>query len=414
VSNIDYLCGVYQALHSFGLDKTAGAAPAPEASEPSVAPGFMPSPDLAQGALTAGLAAAPFAGLIGQKPIIHDPLQGAKGTSFKTMGEVARAARAGDVLMTSKPEGSLWKHTITPFGGSEFYHAQPVTHTRKFRGRQQGVTTSAGELYKEPGATGHDLVDVPGRIPQELEHAGYSDVVLLRPKQPLNKAQTRAFTGQALDRSSRGYDYGNAVKSWLKDVFVPKLPGITDRGAQTICEGNICSTVPAQALKDVAGIDVVPGKKAKDVFPTDFLRSENFELVGSHVNPQNYKMSPAMRKAMPYAARAGLGAGMAGTAYMATEYPEYSGAIPGALAGDMAATALSRKLRPQDYQEFIPSAFDAAESLLADPVAHRKYIRNFGLRRLPAIAAGAGIGTAATYGLVNKIRELMGKDNQEG
>jgi hypothetical protein len=126
-----------------------------------------------------GLAAAsPFAGLIGERPIIHDPLQGAVGTKFKDLTELGRHAQPGDVIVTSKPGGSKFKNIIMPTGRSQFYHAQPVTG----RANGMGYTFSAGDMMGNADSV-REALNFDHAIPDYLADADthYSDAVLLRP-----------------------------------------------------------------------------------------------------------------------------------------------------------------------------------------------------------------------------------------
>lgn len=334
----------------------------------------------------AGVAgAAPFAGMIGEQKIIHDPLAGAKGQVFRSMEDLSRAAKAGDVLVMSKPKGSMFKTLITPVSGSEFYHAQPVLEKK----RGMGTTADTGSLFS---GSDKSLRRQVKPVHESAAESKYKDVVLLRPKKPLTEAQAKAFSTDAMRRSSKDYATGQAVKNWAKDIFVPKIKGVTDRGPQTICEGNICSTVPSMAMDKATGRGVVPGKTAKDVMPADFLRSTEYELVGSKI-PSRSKYTAsheAIRKARPVLSRALLGAGMAGTAYGASEDPAVLGGVAGAAGSTVGGTLLANKLLGEEASERALPAFGnlmrAGDESLATTVG--KLVT----RRVPLLVAGGGLG----------------------
>jgi hypothetical protein len=358
-------------------------------------------------------AASPFAGLIGQKKIIHDPLQGAQGQRFRSMKELQAAAKPGDVLMTTKPKGSLWKNFIAPFSGSEFYHAQPVVGRRA----GQGTTATAGEFnpsvfekFKPKDIIREDVDEIAKAMRGE-----YPDVALLRPKN-LSAAARKEVAERSMGRAVKNYDTVQAIKGWLKDVFVPKIPGLEKLGPQTICEGNVCSTVSSQALHDVTGRSVVPGKAAKDIMPPDFLRSSEYELVGSKVDPSRYRMSPALRKAAPYLTRGAIGLGLGGLAYGATEEPELIGAGAGAYgAGKGMEKYLAKRLGDKRVWKEFPLPFDTLEAMM-DPSRKNRWqkLRRFGGRRLPVVAAGGLLGYGAAKGLKHLFSDDEDSKGNEG
>ena len=351
------------------------------------------------------LAAAPFAGMIGQKPVIHDPMRGAKGQRFQTMQDLSRAARPGDILMTTKPRGSAFKGTITPLSGSEFYHAQPVVGRRG----GLGTTVDTGQFYAHENLpkTQH----LKGEAPEisKAMRGMYPDVALLRPKKPLTPGQQKKFVERALQRAYPDYAYGKAIESWLRDLFVPKLDALNKNRPPVACEGNICSTLPSQALYEASGRNVVPGKVPQDVFPTDFLRSENFELVGSKLRPKLYEKPEWFRKAMPYLTRGAAGAGLAGTAYAASEDPNMVGVPVGALGTSMGADTAARKLMadPERYRDVVPTSMDALQStFMTHPeLSTKQILGRYLTRRIPLLAAGGAAGYYSLDALRNKLRK---------
>lgn len=351
--------------------------------------------------------ASPFLGLIGEKPMIHDPVFGAKGTQFKSMKDLSAAAQPGDVLLTTKKK-SPFKRFISPISGSEWYHAQPIVDRR----RGHGTTISAGELdisgVKNPEkARGliQELLESTDPAHREMARHGYEDVVLVRPK-GLNKGQTDKFVRQSLLRSGKEYDMGHALKAWARDIFVPKVEALAG-GAQTVCEGNVCSTVPSQALHEATGKRVIPGKPAQYTMPQDFLRSDQYELVGSRLKNRKELGGTALRL-MPYASRAAIGAGLAGATYAATENPEYTGILPGAAAGSALGTHVYKQFRPnaKPYTPASnPSLSEALSTLFFDQEIPRQVVhKNFLKRRLPWLVGGGIAGGLATSYLTNKLR----------
>ena len=259
-----------------------------------------------------GLAAAsPFAGMIGQERIKHDPTRGAKMHRFQDMDELSRRARPGDIILTSKAESS-YKTPQSGMFGSEYYHAQPVVGRRG----DQGTTVSAGDYpekkYKQmPRRTFDKKIET---VKDMMLGEEYADAVLLRPKRKLAPAELEKFVASNIERSKAGYSKPRAVSAYLKDVFLPKLvPASTLNrlgGVTRACVGDICSTAPAQAFTEATGKSVVRGKSAKNVMPADFLRSEHFTPVGRLGTGTR-----AVSRLRPFAARAGIGLGLAGIAY---------------------------------------------------------------------------------------------------
>lgn len=354
---------------------------------------------------TMGVAAAsPFAGMIGQKPIIHDPLQGAVGEEFKDLKALQRKAQVGDVLLTSKPKGSVFKHFITPTGDSQFYHAQPVIG--QFVGG--GSTASAGDFHA-------DVMEGRTKFqPRETEYitrymnspaTGYDSAVLLRPKRKYTPAQKKQFQREALDRVGREYDNEKAVGSWFHDMFVPKWDFLSKHRKDVVCEGNVCSTLPAMAHHEVTGQRVVPYKASQDTFPTDFLRSQEYELVGSHVSPEVRRIESSLgRKIGPYAMRAGIGAGLAGGVYGASENPDMAGAVGGAL-GANALTNLAVAKGGIDFDK-LPGLTDLFITNMGkdfDPATKRNLWKNFFTRRVPLVALGGAAGAGVVHAARNAL-----------
>lgn len=406
-------------------------------------------------ATAAGVAgAAPFAGLIGEKKIIHDPvLSKTKGQQFKTMEGLAEAARTGDVLLTTKPSGSMWKQVTRPLTSSEFYHAQPVIgemgmmidpkgklqysdelaqeilESKGLKARQP-FTTSSGNIeqaQKWKEGLKHFLESGKGTISAEMAEHGYPDVVLMRSKATAKASpeQMKKYVEQAYQRGVSDYDFDRAAKTWLKDVFVPKVEGVTGKAPlPEVCVGNICSTHPAMAAEEAFGTKVVPGKASMDVMPADYLRSKSYEAVGSHLpSKSKYMMDPRLRKALPYLTRSGIGAGLAGATYAGVEQPEIPAALVGGTLAGTALTPLAERHGPKYLEglkgiaekdvpfaakQQVPSFIDLLRSRFLSggkDTARKEVLINFLKRRLPITAAGALAGGGAMYAARQALKD---------
>lgn len=395
----------------------AVARPLPAAEAPAPQEGS----NLARNVAVGSLAAAPFAGMIGQKSLKHDPTLGhAAGQRYKDLEELSRNARPGDVLALGKPEGGFFKHMIAPVAGSDFYHVQPVFGQETHNGITRGLTSNTGALsdYDLPHKKRiRNMQEDAPWVGGDLEKHKYHDVVLMRPKQKLTPAQQKVFNEQAMIRSAQPYDTTKAVSNWLKDLLVPKIKGVTDRGQQLAgeCEGNICSTVTSQPFHQATGKSVVPGKAAQDVMPADFLRSDEFEPVGHHLSRKTKGMlrnpyQRAFQKAKPVLTRAGIGATLAGGAYATSEDPALGGAVVGAGAAGLTGHMLARHHLGERAAQALPSPNDLAASFMvggsgADAKALRTHL---GTRTVPLYAAGALAG----YGGVKGLQHLWKKHKE--
>ena len=393
-----------------------------------------PEKHLGRNVAMGAAAVAPFAGMIGQKPLHNDPLVGENtGKKFKTLDELSRHAQPGDIVITNKGSEGPFKKFITPMTGSEFYHAQPVVGRR----RGHGLTTDIGMIGKH-NRTVPDMLKDTFQV-KTLKH-DYDDVVLLRPKKPLTAKQLEVFNREALHRArlDPGYDVRKAVGVWTRDVFVPKIKGFTGTGNQfsqskkdlvqsidkktftvkgaprsySYCSGNVCSTAPAQAYTKATGRHVLPGKAAKDMFPTDFLRSEEYEVVGAHLKPKKH-WHKVVKAVGPYAVRAGLGVAGAGAVYTASKHPDETGGLTGAVAASHFSTRLNRhyatshtaaQMRIPGLEEVVRSHIKGSDLETAvGPEGSRKYLTRWLTRKVPIIAAG---GAAGYYG-TKTLREYI-------
>jgi hypothetical protein len=409
--------GLLKASKHLGLHKTAVApspspAPGTTAPEPADTPTAWSTKDKLQAGLAGTAAVAPFAGMVGQAPLKHDPYYGGGGQRVKSFQEMQRMAQPGDVVLTTKPGGSIWKHFISPIAGSEFYHAQPIVGRRN----GQGLSGSAG-VYADPDFakdTPKQLRDQTPTLSKAMKEDHYAGGVLMRPRD-VSSAEKNLIADKSLTRLKRDYDASATPGLWLKELFMPKVPGVTDKGPQTVCEGNVCSTLPAMATHEATQgrVQVVPGKAAKDVFPTDFLRSSAYEPVAAHIPQQMAELSPEWMKARKLLSRGALGAGLAGATYAATEDPAYAAApVGGALAYKGVQGALKNwhprvaGKSPAAAQEAMgkvfPTVFEGLEGIADKTLENRgNILKHFGTRTLPAIAGGSLAAYLGARGLEN-------------
>jgi len=341
-------------------------------------------------------ALAPFAGMVGQQPIIHDPHLNRGIHRFNTVEQLQRRARPGDVILTSKPTGTIWKHMISPVTGSDFYHVQEVVGRR----RGDATTTTAGHLATEDIAGNRRAL---GKLPSIAGYSdayGYPDVLLLRPKKRMTPTELRAFQDEVVRRSAQTYNDGRAVETWIKDVFMPKIKGRERAAAPPVCEGDVCSTSPAAGYR-AAGRAVVPGKKPSEVFPSDYLRSKNFKAVGARLSGES-RWSPLTRRAVPLVTRAGIGAAMAGGTYLATENPDIVGAAAGAGLG---LTLANKYLRDPRYPKYpLQHTWGLLANLGVEKGRDRlQTMATLAKKYVPAVAGGY-LG----YKAIGKIRDVLG------
>jgi hypothetical protein len=225
-----------------------------------------------------------------------------------------------------------------------------------------------------------------------------------------------------------------AVGTFFRDIFTPKIGAIKNMRPETICEGNVCSTMPAQSFHKATGRSVVPGKPAQDVFPTDFLRSDAFDMVGSHTTKEVQAIEKGLARRMgPWALRGGMGAAMAGGTYAASEDPR--GAAEVACGARRRAGSEQRDRRPhglgqrspaevpaQTAQEDprVPAAWEQMPTFVEGLSAlkeegglrnadNRKIFGRFMTRRMPAVAAGS----ALAYGGVKGLEHLYDRATSE-
>jgi hypothetical protein len=124
-----------------------------------------------------------------------------------------------------------------------------------------------------------------------------------------------------MERKSGVYDEQMAIKSWAKDTLLPKLTSkersytAEELNKLKKCKGGICSTMPALMSNKTVG-----GKHALSVTPEDYLKSENYKVVGriGKESPLSLKHKIILN-APKFALRAGIGLGAASAVYAGTK-----------------------------------------------------------------------------------------------
>lgn len=393
-----------------------------EQPQPSRVPDWLTPKNVAQGTLVGAAAGAPFLGMIGQKPIKYDPLASPNVHTTHDIDELRRAARPGDVLVSTRGAFSPYKAPQAFISGTDYYHAEPVV--AKHKGVARSMTS--GSLYKNPDIIEgtNPLEAFKKSVPVagvETEHIPSSilagdNVTLMRPKVPLTPEQNKAFLEHFAKTTTAPYSSETAIGSWLKDIFVPKNLKVEHNPASE-CAGDICSTAVAKAYEKATGKPAVHFKTTAETMPADLLREGSaFAPVMHHINPAN-KSLITHRLPAQLAARAALGLGTAGLAYGASENPEVTGAVAGA-AGATNATrkilelmAREKASRPEAYlkaKEQLPQLWSLLDEGMGTGGQIRPAAGKFLTRTLPLAAAG-GIGG---YALTSKIHDLINNYGQ--
>lgn len=243
----------------------------------------MPDPnqqeDLTPLLIAGGLGASPFLGMIGERRLSKDPYYN-KDVQRVTRTKLEQLAQPGDVVLGSRRhEGSLiYKHPQLGASGSEFYHAEPVVGRRGGRGR----TIDAGRMdYSGKTPIGREgaeklLRKGPGTYGVRMPTVDYEDLVLMRPKKKMSPAELKELQLALIEGGGRPYSKSMGVRALARDIFLPKIKGVTGHvgplGSGMFCEGNMCSSLPAQAWTGTTGEAIAAGKHPKHVLPADFLR----------------------------------------------------------------------------------------------------------------------------------------------
>ncbi len=312
--------------------------------------------DIAPLLLAGGLGAAPFAGLIGERPITKDPFH---DTKIKRLSpeKLEQIAREGDVMLASRREGGSvrYKQPQLYATGSEFYHAEPVVgrHRPKWDnvdtgkleyGKRTGRTIDAGKMdFIGKNVSPQEILKKgPGEFGQRMPLGAYEDIVLMRPNRKLSKADIKKLQLSLISEGAKPYSKGMGLSALMRDLFIPKVNRVSDKLGpavpKMICEGNMCSSLPAASWQGTFGESIAKGKHPKFVLPADFLRegSPFTPVASSLTNPEALKNLTAKRMAF----RGGLGAALAGTGLASYYEPEVLPGIAAAAGAPLASRAV--------------------------------------------------------------------------
>jgi len=363
-----------------------------------------------------GVAASPFLGMIGEDPITKDPHKNPNIKRYSGI-DLERLANPGDVLVTTQPKWGqgMWKVLEGLSSGTDYYHAEPVFY-RDENGR---VMSNSAGIFTDPSWKGltsaERMQQALDPISKDLRH---EDFILLRPKQPLTEAQRAAFVERVNLRSREPYSGSTGVKSYLRDMFVPKMRHHL-KNTPVNCKDNVCSTLASQSMTEATGKSVHPHKAPNRVLPMDFLRDKSiYDVVGATEKYKSVFKNPGMARLL---FRGGVGAGMAGGIYGAYKEPE---AIPAVAALGITPTILKRleiakmqKAYPKKHIDAVLEKVERRSPTWADRIGqfghntmHAKKVRQSFLRRSLPIAAAAGLGT---YGLTKGIEHLLRRNATE-
>ena len=379
-------------------------------TDPTENTGVSPG-GVAQGAAVGAAGLSPFLGMLGEKKIVHDPYfnRGIKRTN--SIKDIIRQAQPGDALVTTVGGAKRFAFKVpqSTFSGSDFYHVEPVVK------KNRSFTAGQFDFPEYQNMTLKKLMSQTGKIPDQTHG---DSVLLMRPNKPMNQRETQRFVNDALRRGKNRYDTGNMMKSYLKDIFVPK--GLkTPNSEVRDLGGNMCSTHMGQSYQAATGKNISGYKPGRNVMPADLLRENSaFSPVIFYNNPKNAPLikSPLRSKLL---SRGILGAGLAGATYEGTEHPELAGGAAGALGG---VHALKKLLQHRErgggtssaeavaqVENKIPSVFSVANTISGEDKDYAKFLtKKYLTRSLPALAAG-GVGG---YYLTKALRNLLTSKRQ--
>jgi len=358
---------------------------------------------------------APFLGLIGQQRLRHDPHMGAVPELGKMdIHKLMMEAQPGDVVAYSLSKGGkqgIYPQLFETALGTPYHHVEAVV------GKHEG-------LYGKSIAPGQELTgDVTSSVPEQInrtktigQHAaegGYRDAVLLRPEKFMETGgkitpEVQRFIDHAVIAGREpAVIQTRGVKGLLRDLFMPKIPGLTDRGKTRAMgdayKGMVCSTGACEAM--AAGLGerspVVPGKGAREVLPPDFLRSKNLRLIAHAPGAEAITTtSRAGRLARNLGLRAGLGLGLAGATYGVSQDPLATATVAGAATPLLLRGLLRRRLSDSTTQ--LPKLKHLMYSYTSPSEKSKLIQKAFRRRTLPLMALG-GLGTYLAARKVKKV-----------
>jgi len=354
--------------------------------------------------LTTAGAVAPFLGYVGKQRLINDPNYGAKPlVGRQSVHELMQEAQPGDVVVY---RNGLPLDKLSPYAtGSHWSHIEPVV------GKHEGLYGTTA-LIGEPGTKtiGERFAD-PRFKSQEL--------ALLRPKLFLNNAghitpEMRDFIETAQTESPKSWELARSIRSGLSDIFMPKIPGFTERRHARVQGGRYCgqncATSTGEAMTAATGqaAPVVRGKGPRDLLPADFMRSKDFQLISHTFNPEIEHLTGAEALTRGLGARAGIAALLAGGAYTMGADPTVAAGMLGGLVPSAVRTL--GRLEPgtlPKFKHFTRAIMNpqGTEEALRVPAALIK--RRFLTRTLPlGIGAGA-LAWLATRKAKQKIQDAV-------
>jgi len=213
--------------------------------------------------------------------------------------------------------------TIKKTVGGELPSKLPDTnwsHSEMVLGDNKTVWSGATFKKIDNRAMPKDMADAK----RTLKEGMTAHYIVMRPKNPDNSLFLQSYqqngASQALSEikkssgSAKDYRVDGAVAGYFKDLLIPKLR-MSERTKSTkeIKKdlkqiGGICSALGAQYSTKTIG-----GKKLNDVLPKDYLRSNEWKVVG-RIGPErkNSMVGDAGFGALGLATRIGVGIGAAG------------------------------------------------------------------------------------------------------
>lgn len=344
----------------------------------------------------AGAGAAPFLGLIGQQSLRHDPYRVPGVAPRMSVHELMQHAQPGDIAVMREAKPTLFRRIHEAITGTPYHHTEPVVGKKDL---YFGTTVDVAE-HATPAGQLESVKEQLGRAKTLGERAaekGYQDIVLLRPKQFAEAGgqvtpEIERFVNKAILESRKPYSFSTAFSTALKDLFVPKVPGVTPR--HVVCKGNTCTTLTEEALHAATGksAPVVAGKGVGEGLPADLLRSKEMDIIG-HTSPlPEAERLLAGRRAMlrGLGLRAGLGLGLAGGTYALSEDPVLASTLGGAAAAPMIARRIAGK--GKEGQRAI-RPFRHLMNVMHETSPAAKAIKKNILRRTLPLALGGGLLT---------------------